>query len=404
MIPAAQTDGRRRRLPLLALAVLGIAAFLSFAGTAAAEEPSILIALPGPGDPVFGEVRFEAFAKASNIDRVELYVDLRLVATLKAPPFATNVNVGDNNVEHSFEAVVYTRGGKRASAKIETPRIEIDEEVKAELQQLYVTVSLGKTRTLELEQEDFAIIDEGTQEEIVTFGKGEVPLAATVLIDSSVSMSGERLRSALRGAETFLRAMRPEDVTSVVLFSDRWLLATPFSGDAEGLISSLHGVRPGGGTALNDTLYLALKKLEAEQGRRVIILLSDGIDSHSALRMPEVTWLAQRSRSLIYWIRTDARSDQDVSLSSAWKDPETYREERRQLTAMVLESGGRVVDLANLKDAEKAFSEILTELREQFALGYYPSRNKGDNSWHRITVRVRRPELTVRTKNGYIDY
>ena len=217
-------------------------------------------------------------------------------------------------------------------------------------------------------------------------------------------MSGERLRSALRGAETFLRAMRPGDVSSVVLFSDRWLQATPFSGDAESLMGSLRGVRAAGGTALNDTLYLALKKLEAEQGRRVIILLSDGIDSHSALRMPEVTWLAQRSRALIYWIRTDPRSDQEISLSSAWKDPETYRAERRELTSTVLESGGRVVELTNLKEAENAFTEILAELREQYALGYYPSQNKGDNSWHRITVRTRRPELMVRTKNGYIDY
>lgn len=402
MMPFPGSYLGRRLAPLAALAVLLLPGLAAAAPPA--EDPSVLIALPGPGDAVFGEVRFEAFVKSASLDRVELYVDSRLVATLKAPPFATTVNVGDENVKHNFEAVAYSQSGKRASAKVETPRIQIDEEVTAELQQLYVTVSLGKVRTLDLEQEDFAIIDEGNQEEIVTFGKGEVPLAATVLIDSSVSMSGERLRSALRGAETFLRAMRPEDVTSVVLFSDRWLQATPFSGDAESLIASLHGVRPAGGTALNDTLYLALKKLEAEQGRRVIILLSDGIDSHSALRMPEVTWLAQRSRALIYWIRTDSRSGQDVSLSSAWKDPETYREERRQLGETVIETGGRVVDLVNIKDAEKAFSEILSELREQYALGYYPSRNRGDNSWHRITVRVRRPELTVRTKNGYIDY
>lgn len=388
-------------LPLLLLLTLALP---QSPALAADDEPFVLIVSPPPGETTYGKVRFEVEAEAKGLDRVDLYIDDKMVSTFKTGPFVVEVELGDENRAHRYEARVYDDKGRESRALLETPAIRVDEEFDAELQQLYVTVSLGKTRILDLEQDDFAIIDEGVQQKTVTFGRGEVPLAATVLIDSSVSMSGERLRSALRGAETFLRAMRPGDVSSVVLFSDRWLQATPFSGDAEHLITSLRGVRAAGGTALNDTLYLALKKLEAEQGRRVIILLSDGIDSHSALRMPEVTWLAQRSRALIYWIRTDPRNDQELSLSSAWKDPETYRAERRELTATVLESGGRVVELTNLKEAENAFAEILAELREQYALGYYPSQNRGDNSWHRITVRVRRPELTVRTKNGYIDY
>lgn len=394
----------KRWFPLVLLLLLTVAT--GSPELRADDEPFVLIVSPPPGEPTFGKVRFEVEAEAKGLERVELYVDEKQVFSAKTPPFAIELELGDDNRTHRYEARVFDDKGRESRALLETPAIRVDEEFDAELQQLYVTVTLGsgKTRVLDLEQDDFAIIDEGVQQKIVTFGRGEVPLAATVLIDSSVSMSGERLRSALRGAETFLRAMRPGDVSSVVLFSDRWLQATPFSGDAESLMGSLRGVRAAGGTALNDTLYLALKKLEAEQGRRVIILLSDGIDSHSALRMPEVTWLAQRSRALIYWIRTDPRSDEELSLSSAWKDPATYRAERRELTATVLESGGRVVELTNLKEAENAFAEILAELREQYALGYYPSQNRGDNSWHRITVRTRRPELTVRTKNGYIDY
>lgn len=391
-------NGRRAFGALLILLALG-------AGPAAAQgRPVVQIVSPLPTDNTYGLTRFAVQVQSRDLDRVELYVDGRLVKTLKAPPFFAEVELGDDNVAHQYEARAYDMSGASDKVGFETAAIRVDEEITAELQQLYVTVTLGKQRMLDLEQEDFEVIDDNVRQEIVTFGKGEVPLAASVLIDSSVSMSGERLRSALRGAETFLRAMRPTDQTSVVLFSDRWLQATPFSGDAESLISSLRGVKAAGGTALNDTLYLALKKLEAEQGRRVIILLSDGIDSHSALRMPEVTWLAQRSRALIYWIRTDPRPDGDLTLSSAWKDPETYRAERKELTAAVLESGGRVVELANIKNAESAFTEILSELREQYAFGYYPSKNKGDNSWHKIQVKVRRSELVVRTKNGYIDY
>lgn len=393
-------NARRALGALLILVPLAFGA----GGASAQNRPIIQIVSPLPTDNTYGLTRFAVEVRSRDLDRVELYVDGRLVKTFKEPPFVAEVELGDDNIAHQYEARAYDMSGASDKVGFQTAAIHVDEEITAELQQLYVTVSLGKQRMLDLEQEDFEVIDDNQRQEIVTFGKGEVPLAATVLIDSSVSMSGERLRSALRGAETFLRAMRPSDQTSVVLFSDRWLQATPFSGDAESLISSLRGVKAAGGTALNDTLYLALKKLEAEQGRRVIILLSDGIDSHSALRMPEVTWLAQRSRALIYWIRTDPRPDDAITLSSAWKDPDTYRAERKELTATVLETGGRVVELANIKNAEAAFTEILSELREQYAFGYYPSKNRGDNSWHKIQVKVRRSELTVRTKNGYIDY
>ncbi len=366
----------------------------------------VAITNPPPGQPLFGEVEIEADVyPAENVARVEFLVDGRLIGEVDSAPFRIRTDVGQDNREHRFEVKAYNPAGQMVDALLVSPSIRVDGEVVAELQQLYVTVTTSGThRVLDLVEDDFAIIDDGDRQELVTFARGDVRLTAAILIDSSASMKGERLRYALRGATAFVGGIREIDDASILLFSDRLLHATPFSHDSSILTDGLGGLQAAGGTALNDHLYLALKRLEHQQGRRVIVLLSDGIDSHSALKMNDVTWLARRSRALIYWLRTAPRSEAEKTRSSAWKSPAGYRSEYERLTRTVLETGGRIVTLNRIQDAETAFREILAELREQYVLGYYPTVSTGDGRWHRVTVRVRRSGLQVRTRGGYVDY
>ncbi len=375
-------------------------------GLADTDILDVAITSPPPGQALFGEVEIEADVyPPENVARVEFLVDGKSIGEVDAAPFRVQADLGQENREHRFEVKAFSPSGQMVDALLISPSIHVDGEVVAELQQLYVTVTAGGARRiLDLAEEDFAIIDNGDRQETVTFARGDVRLTAAILIDSSVSMRGERLRYALRGATAFVGGIRPIDDASILLFSDRLLHATPFSHDSSVLTAGLGSLKAAGGTALNDHLYLALKRLEHQQGRRVIVLLSDGIDSHSALRMAAVTWLARRSRALIYWLRTDPRSEARKSRSSAWKSPASYRSEYEQLTRTVLETGGRIVTLNRIQDAETAFREILKELREQYVLGYYPTVSRGDGKWHRVTVRVRRGDLQVRTRGGYVDY
>jgi Ca-activated chloride channel family protein len=169
------------------------------------------------------------------------------------------------------------------------------------------------------------------------------------------------------------------------------------------LLGGLDGVEATGGTALNDHLYLALKRLEERKGRRVLILLSDGVDSHSALPMRDVAWLARRSRALIYWVRTDPRQGEGMRYS-AWKGAQEYKDEEALLAKTVTETGGRIVTLDRIEEAEAAMRGILQELREQYVLGYYPSVIKHDGNWHDVDVRVNRGGIRLRHRDGYIDY
>ena len=377
----------------------------SLSAPAAEPELNVLILQPPAGEPLFGELEFEVdIYPQEDVSRVEFYLDGELLGELTAPPFRLPLDVGQENRGHRFEVKAYSGDRLAGEALMVSPSIQVDEVVEAELQQLYVTVTNGSQRVLDLERDDFAIIDNGSQQETVTFARGDVRLTAALLIDSSASMRGDRLRYALRGAGAFIQGLKSTDQASLLLFSDRLLYSTPFSNELGTLTQGLDRVRADGGTALNDHLYIALKRLESEQGRRVVIMLTDGIDSHSALRMSELGWLNRRSRTLIYWIRTDPRNEAEKDRFSAWKDSDDYQSEYRKLATAVIESGGRIVTLDRIEDADAAFKEILDELREQYVLGYYPNNRRNDGSWHQVFVRLRMSDLRVRAQRGYVDY
>ena len=198
---------------------------------AAAEILDVAITRPPAGEPMFGEVEVEADVyPPGSVTRVEFLVDGQLVGEADVAPFRVTTDVGQDNVEHRFEVRAYSPSGKMVDALLVSPSIQVDGEVVAELQQLYVTVtsSGGSQRILDLEAGDFAIIDNRDQQELVTFARGDVRLTAVILIDSSASMRGERLRYALRGATAFVSGIRDIDDASLVLFSDRLLHTTPF--------------------------------------------------------------------------------------------------------------------------------------------------------------------------------
>ena len=356
---------------------------------------------------VYGKVEILAtVVSEENVSGVEIWVDGDRLGELVEPPYNVTVDVGYDNTVHEFKAVARSSTGKTATARVVTPVLEVDDVVDIELQQLYVTVTQFNRRVLDLQRNEFRILDDGDRQEMVTFERGDVPLAAVLLLDCSLSMMGERLDAALNGARVFIDGMEELDEAMVMLFSDRLLRETEFSDNRSELDEALSGVEATGGTAINDHLFTALSKLEARQGRRVVVLFSDGADVHSVLDMEEVLRKARLSQALIYWIHLPEAGDEDgaPSYTSAWRNIEGNKLQFRQLREAVRESGGRVHPLESLDQMDEAFAGILAELREQYVLGYYPTVAQGDGSWHAIKVRVKKSGLDVRTRGGYLDY
>jgi len=386
---------------------------LSCLATAALADARVEISAPAADQPLFGWVTITAVvSNDEGTVRVDFAVDGHPVGSISKPPYSLEVDVGDENRSHLIEVVVKGRHGELARATLTSPAVHVDESVDLELQQLYVTVTDRRgERVLGLESADFEVTDDGVRQRLITVAGGEIPLTATILLDASISMQGGDLEVALKGAQAFIDGMVDLDEARVMVASDHLRLMTPFSGEPETLRQAVSHADAGGGTALLDHLATALLGLEARQGRRVVIVLSDGLDVHSTLGTNELDRIARSSQAMIYWVRLHARkfrrvpwgSEPATVLLSAWRGDSEAHALLDGLEKVVRRSGGRVVSVDSPAETVQAFGDILAELREQYALGYYPEPRWNDSRWRPVRVLARKRALKTRTRDGYVD-
>jgi VWFA-related protein len=372
----------------------------------AATPPKLTVAFVAPmhGEPLFGEVEVRLTFRPAGVRvrSVEVYLDGVRVGELTKAPWRLVVDVGDANVEHHIEAVAVDAAGNQASASLRSGTIAVQEQIEVALRPLFVRVERGGEPVRDLTRRDFTIFDDDVRQQLVTFETGDVPFTAVVLLDASASMQGGRVQTAVQAVTAFARSMKPMDEAKLLVFSDRVLLETPFTNASSFLTLGLPALRAGGGTALNDTLYVALARLEPRTGRKVALILSDGVDIESVLSMAAVRDHARRSGVILYWLRLGEPVGENVQAFTPWRDVDAHRREHRLLRDTVMESGGRIVEVGRIEQAQGALAAVLQELREQYVLGYYPSSSRGSDSWHDVRVEVD-GGAQVRTHRGYLE-
>lgn len=396
---------RHRLVPMIVLTLLLLAAF-----EGGAEEIWVTILEPRDGEFAIGEldVVVEVVARA-DVSEVEFQLDGRAIGTLTMEPYRLHVDLGEKNTSHRFSVVARDVEGNQAIHAVTTQPIPIASDYEVELQQLYVSVTRRGERVVDLTREAFSVVDDGNPQELVTFARGDIPFTAVLLIDASASMHGEKIESAIAGAASFVHGMKDLDLAQVMVFSDQLLSSTPIT-DAKGVLTAgLSGTEARGGTALHDHLFVALALLEQRQGRRVLVVLSDGVDTHSVLPIQRAFEMARRSNTLVYWIRiaratSDPESYEQRNLSSALKNSEQYKHQLDVLFDIVNHSGGRIFRVTSPEQIGPVFINILEELREQYVLGYYPNNRRNDDQWHRVKVRVEAADVDVRAPRGYVDH
>lgn len=393
----------RREVVLAGLTLILSGPMIS-AQTSPAGEILVRITHPLESSPTFGDI--EVVVEVSSvvpIEFVQLGVDGSRIGRRTVAPFTFAVSLGEENESHRFTAEAVAVDGSRSSTSVVTPAIRVDEFVELALQQTFVTVTdANGQRHLGLEASDFKIFDDREEQEIITFAGGEIPFSAILLLDGSESMIGPQIEAARSGARAFLAGMNDLDEAKVIVFSARLLAASAFSGRDEPLSHLVEAVIPNGGTAINDFLFLSLQRLEQRHGRRVLILLSDGLDVHSVLRMKQVAGVARQSQAQIYWLRLKYKDQKEGELLFSWRAPPDSRQEGRLLERVIRESGGRILTVKAPSEIEAAFQDVLRELRDQYALGYYPSRRHNDGRWRQVKVQVT-GNLRVKSREGYLD-
>jgi Ca-activated chloride channel family protein len=270
-----------------------------------------------------------------------------------------------------------------------------------ELVSLNVTVSDGSARYItDLQQEDFQVFEDGMKQDVTFFNRSNLPIALSLLMDTSASMEA-RLPTAQEAAIGFARRLRAQDLAEVIDFDSRVTVLQSFTNSAAQLEQAIRRTSAGGSTSLYNAVYIALRDLKKVMAKRVdeirrqaVIVLSDGEDTSSLLPFEEVLDLAKRSETVIYTIGLRDNSE-GGGKSRGFKEAEFVLRQLAQHT------GGRPFFPSQVAELASIYGQISDELSSQYTVGYTSKNGKRDGAWRRIVVRVTRPNLTSRTKQGY---
>ena len=250
----------------------------------------------------------------------------------------------------------------------------------------------------DLGEGDFEIYEDGARQDMSFFTRTNLPLAVSLLLDTSASME-DKMATVQTAATGFLRQLRPEDQAQIIDFDNRVTVTVPFSGNQATLEQGIRSTVAGGSTALYNAIYIALKELKkvqtraaADLRRQAIVVLSDGEDTSSLVSFEEVLEQAKRSETAIYAI---ALKSKDYLTSKGYNEADYVL---RQLTT---QTGGRVFFPTVVDELPDIYRQISEELSSQYALGYSSRNAKRDGRWRRIVVRITRPGVLARTKQGY---
>jgi Ca-activated chloride channel family protein len=245
-----------------------------------------------------------------------------------------------------------------------------------------------------LKKEDFAISEDGRPQSISVFERqSELPLNIALAIDTSGSVQIDMAREK-SAAQSFARAiLRPQDKMALYEFATEVRELSGFTNKISQIQRGLNAIRGGDATALYDAIYLASHQLAPLQGRRVLILVSDGGDTAKSTTYAEALEAAQRGEVMIYSII-------DVPIAaSAGRD--TGGE--HALITLSEETGGKHF-YVNEGGLDQAFAKVSEDLRTQYLLGYYPHKQLPGTNFHRIQVTIPRASadsFNIRNRTGY---
>jgi Ca-activated chloride channel family protein len=260
-----------------------------------------------------------------------------------------------------------------------------------------VTDSTGKYMT-DLDQQDFEVFEDGAKQTISFFSRKQQPIALAILLDTSNSME-EKLTTAQEAAIGFAKRLQTEDVAEVIDFSSQVRILQNFTADAQALERAIRSTNADGSTALYNAVYISLKELgkvrartEDEIRRQAIVVLSDGDDTSSLLPYEEVLDLAKRSETAIYTI--GLREQRDGGRPN-------FKEAEYVLKQLAQETGGRSFFPTSVHELPRIYEQISQELSTLYSVAYSSKNPLRNGAWRRIVVRIAKPGLIARTRQGY---
>ncbi len=319
-----------------------------------------------------------------------------------------------------------------------------------------VTVTDGNGRFVSgLKKDDFIVYEDGKPQEVAQFDADRVPVSLGIALDTSGSMLGEKIVAAQAALNRFLvDLLSPQDEVFLYRFDSRPDLISRWTKDRRSVGQALGSVKPMGGTAIYDTVAEAIPMCQSGSNKKkALVVISDGNDTSSHMRVPELQQLIRNSEVLVYAIGIDASDSGNYSSHSSSSSPSSSsshptsnappasvpvpapfpgapvarstpkptppppppssssshrstsssidRVNPEALRAITDDSGGRTEIIVSSRDLDPTTAGIADELSRQYFLGYVSQIPK-DGKWHTIEVRVRKGNYLIRARKGFI--
>lgn len=366
---------------------------------AMADSFEIHLINPTQGGYVVGRTPIEVkaeFKDDSQLESVQVYVDGELIHTMTSEPWTYIHDFGRSFNARRISVVAFDVFGRKATAAVQTSQLEKSTVfLETRVVTLDITATDDKGKFLGgLKEDDFEVYDNGELQDIQYFSTEERPIWVAILIDTSGSMHGGKIRRSVFAAQQFVSQLKPRDHAMVMTFGPDASVVSEFTNDFDTLIDEIGKVNAirDALTPMHKALYQAMEQFKGRIGRRAIIVISDGADTASGITPDQVHEAAKHADVRIYPI---AIQGMGVASSRSFNDdPSAY-----VMRGLADVTGGESYFPLSSSEFLRMFRTIAEELRSQYSVGYKAPKSDG-NKWREIEVKIKDGGI-ARTKQGY---
>lgn len=259
-------------------------------------------------------------------------------------------------------------------------------------------------KVMELKREDFTILEDGIQQEIVYFDSVNAPVNLVLLMDLSGSI-GSKLNAVKKAAKKFIESLNKNDRVAIGTFTSRFNLVSGFTTDRSLLKDRINAIEwPEGDTALYDATWAVFDMLEQiKDERKAVVILTDGVDSAfhpeekgSTRSFDELETRAAEEDATVYPIYFDTEPEASATYSA-----EVFSTARKQLQSLAEQTGGTYFSAARIEDLDGVYKRVAAELHSIYSLAYAAKDTRKDGRWRAVKVRVNREGVAALTRRGY---
>ena len=354
---------------------------------------AIQITNPANNDFRFGRSEIDAQVTAADpalVEKVEFFVEDRLVFIDTEPPYKCFFDFGTDPHSWVIRAVAYHREGVTVSDTVILKKVVLNYTVEVNRVILFASAHEkgGDHRPVTtLKKEDLVLEEDGVRQKLIDFYVEKRPMTLAMILDSSGSMQ-PAMDKVHVAAGRFVDNLGGEDRALVIDFDEKVYLLQDLTNSKDLLRKAITSTNALGGTALYDALYASFRRLRGIDGRKAIILLTDGDDTSSKFSFKRILDEAKVSDMIIY----------PVGMGTTFLDVDL----RRILKTLSEETGGRAYFPSKVEELQAVYQEIADELKSQYYITYEPTNTVWDGRWRKIKLDgAPGRDLDIRTRSGY---